>query len=511
MRKQKIAATIDIGSNTVRMHISQWDGRQVLLLDRLEMPTQIGKEVFSTGYITFDTVQSLSSVISGFCEKAKEYGISAIFAVASTALREAANKAYILDHLLTRSKLDVHVLEDTEVSALMLNAVKNSEVIPAGGTLLVNGGTGTTDFELLKNDKVVLAHSINTGLLKIAEMMREADGLSHNTGVIAEEYLDTFLTKDNRIQDLWKTDSIMFITSDLQPLYKLCGIQAGSSAVLITRDELLRLYQTYRMLSVEQMCSQHGFDIQSGGMLYAMLALLASLLRLTDAQKLSCAEANIADAMQNILLIPGARKKYNENLRKGAVASAIDLAKRYRCDMKHGNYVAHIAMKLFEELKALIGLTAQRGHLLQIASILHEAGYYVNSADVVEASFDLVRDAHIYGLTSAETLMAANIIAPRNLPRMTRGGWRGGALYGKDIQLAAKLHAIMNLAKALDYSRKQKASLTGVNLKGVNLVISIKINDDYTLEQLRFKESAALFREIFGITPVLKAGNMYNY
>ncbi len=503
----KIAACVDIGSNVVRMHISQWDGKKIVTLDKLEKPTQLGKEVFSTGYISFATVNALSGVLSGFCEKAREYGISSVYAIASTALREASNQAYILDHLLTRNKLEVHVLEDTEVSSLMINAIKNSGYQPMENMLLVNGGTGTTDFVLLKNDKAILAHSIQTGLLKIAETLRETAGFSRHVEYMTEEYLDTFFMRENRIKDLWKADGIVFSAGDLQPLFNL--FQSDGGAMEILRDSLTERYQAYRELSIDQICAEQELDNQRGGILYAMLTMLAALLRLTNAKKLFCVQTDIADAMQNLMLVPGARKKHNAGLRGGAVVSALDLAGRYRCDLNHAKFVAGTALAFFERLKWLIGLPAQKRHLLHIACILHEAGFYTNSADAQEASFDLIRDAHIYGLTSHDTLLTANIISPRNLLGIARGVWRGGALDGEDVLSAAKMHAILQLADALDYSRKQKAKLSGVELREGHLLISIKINEDFTLEQWRFKECASMVQEIFGITPVLTINNIY--
>jgi len=508
MQKHKIAAAIDIGSNVVRMHISQWDGNKISILDKLEKPTQIGKEVFSTGYISFDTVRALSEILNGFCEKAHEYGITAVHTIASTALREASNQAYILDHLSTRNKLDVRVFEDTESSALLIDAMKTGSHIEAKKTLLIYGGTGTTDFELLKNEKLILSHSVQTGLLKLAEMLKEASDFSRRLDYMAEEYLNTMLIRENRIQDLLKTDEIIFGAGNLQPLFKLFG-NPSENSLNINKKELLEIYEEYRSLSVEQICARHGFQIQQGEILYAMLMLLTVLLRITKVENLFFMQINLADAMLNYLLKPDSHKKYNENLYEGAISSAVDFAARYRCPMKHCIHVSEIALALFEKLKKAFGFTKKQKLLLHIACILHESGHYVNSGDVQEASFNLLKDARIYGLSSRETLLAANIIAPQSLLGVTRA-LRGSVITGEDILFAAKMYALLNLSDALDYSRKQKAKLHDLKLENDSLIISVQIREDFTLERWIFKERAELFQEIFGITTQLKINNIYN-
>lgn len=510
MQKNKVAAVIDIGSSIVRMHISQWDGHEVATLDRLEKPTKIGKEVFSTGHISFDTVCDLSATLAGFCEKAREYGITNVYALATTALREASNQAYVLDHLATRNKLEVHVLEDTESGALLIAAMKNAEYIPSEKTLLVHGGTGATDFALLKNEDTVFSHTIQTGLLKIAEMLREASDFSHHIEHMAEEYLRAFFTRENRMQDLWKVDGLVFGTGDLQPLYRLFDAQGDIGGVIKLQSKMiLKIYESYRTLSIGQICERHDLSSQQGGILYAMLTLLAELVRITKVKKLFCTQISLADAMLSLLLLPGARRSHNENLWTGAVSSASDLAARYGCDSKHCNHVAETALYLFEGLKDVHGMSKRHRLLLHIAGILHESGQYAGAADLQEASFDIVKNTQIGGFRSRETLLAANIIAPQSLLGVTRGARHTGVLCSEDVLFAAKMHALLHLADALDYSRKQKAKLCGVVLEGNHLTISVKTSEDFTLERWRFNQSAVLFKEIFGIVPKLNINHAF--
>jgi exopolyphosphatase/guanosine-5'-triphosphate,3'-diphosphate pyrophosphatase len=213
--------------------------------------------------------------------------------------------------------------------------------------------------------------------------------------------------------------------------------------------------------------------------------------------------------MLNLVLTPGARRGYNANLKAGAITSALDLAARYHCDMRHSDHVTNIALKLFEKLRKRFSFSLKQNLLLTIACILHESGHFTNSNDALESSFDLVKDAHIYGLNSRETLLAANIIVPQSLLGVTNNTQRMSNLDDDEVLFAAKMHAILHLADSLDYSQKQKAKLLSVILDEDRLIISVQIHEDFSLEQLMFKESALLFQEIFGIAPRLKINNIY--
>lgn len=507
--KGKLAAAIDIGSSGVRMHISQWDGRRVVLLDQLEKPTCMGQEVFSTGYISFDTVRDLSDVLAGFCAVAREYDITRINATATTAIREAVNQAYVLDHLSVKNKLDVHVLEDIEANALLFDAMKNDADSINEKVMLVYAGTGTIDFALMNGGKTVFTQSMPTGLLKIAEMLRESGDYSQHTDLIAREYLNTFFTRANFMQNLLQAEDIVFGTGDISALGSLFGDFDSSGAndmSVLQGKTLMKLYEQYCRLSVEQISARHKLNASQAGVLYVTLALLASLLQMTKIKKIYYKQINLADAVLNLILRPGARRSYNESLRAGAVSSALELSARYCCDLEHSRHVTKFAMTLFENLRRTHGFSRQQGLLLQTACILHESGYYTNTADLQETSYDLVKDAQIYGLRAHETLLAANIISPRSLLGVARDSRR--VTFSREDELFInKMHAILHLADALDYSRKQKAELFSLEQKDASLILSLRTREDYALEQCMFRQSASLFQEIFGIEPQIVIEN----
>jgi exopolyphosphatase/guanosine-5'-triphosphate,3'-diphosphate pyrophosphatase len=506
----RIAAAIDIGSSGVRMQISQWDGQGIVKLDRLEKPTNMGQEVFGGGHISSDTVRALSGILAGFSAVAKEYQINRIHTVATTALREAVNQAYVLDYLAIQNKLDVHVMEDSEANALLFNAMKNSAYPSRKKAMLVYSGAGTMDFALLENGQVTTTHGISAGLLKIAEMMREATDYSRHIDVAAEEYLRIFLTRDHSMHKLLQAEGIVFGARNMQPLYKLCGdscLPGLNDVALLQRKTLLGIYEQYRRLSIDQICARHKISAAAGGVLYATLTLLALLLQMTAVEEIYCTQISLADAVLNLDLRPGARRAYSASLRSGAISSALELSARYRCDLKHALYVAALALTLFDKLRKVHGLSGQQSLLLQTACILHETGYYTTAANLEEASYDLVKDAQIYGLRYHETLLSANIISPQSLPGAARGAWRDPYLSEEDMLFINKMHAILHLADALDCSRKQKAGLCQVEIADEQLLLTLKVQEDYSLEQWMFGQSAKLFREVFGLMPRLKIRN----
>lgn len=110
----KIAAVIDIGSNLLKMRICQLRKGEIVTLDRLQYPLNLGHEVFTGGKISFESLRELSSILHGYSDIMAEYGVDQYKVVATTALREAKNRAYVLDQLKIQNDMTVEVLEDSQ-------------------------------------------------------------------------------------------------------------------------------------------------------------------------------------------------------------------------------------------------------------------------------------------------------------------------------------------------------------------------------------------------------------
>jgi len=495
------------------MHISQWDGRNVVLLDQLDKPTNMGREVFSSGYISFDTMRSLSAALDGFCAVAREYGVTRVHASATTALREAANRAYILDHLATKNNMDVQVLDDIEANALIFNSMNMNCSISgkeAKNIMMIYGGTGITAFSLLRHGQTAFAYTIPTGLLKMSEMLLEAADYSMNTGFAAEEYLLSFLYNTGRMDDMLTAEGIVFGAADMQPLFELCRVHGeleDNNMAMIRSNVLIDIYESYSRLSVDQISAKHKLSASRGGVLYAALSLLALLVKMTNVEKVYCTQVNMVDVTLDLILRPKARQTYEKSLRAGVIASALDIAARYGCDTKHSLYISKLALTLFKELSDLHGHSQRQSMLLYTACILHDVGSHTYTINATEASYALVKDAQIHGLKSHETLLAANIISPQSLLGITTSAWREAALKEDELLFVGKMHAILHLSNALDYSRRQKAELVGVRHDENSLVIHLKIREDYTLEQWVLRQSASIFQDVFGIALQLRIEN----
>ena len=132
-RRGKAVAVIDIGSSLIQMRVSQLCDGAITDIDVLRYPTQIGHEVFSTGKISFDSLKEMISVLRGYAQVMLEYGVTQYKVVATSVLREAKNRAYVVDQIKIQNDMAIEVLEDDQEKTLIysvINSESKRELLP---------------------------------------------------------------------------------------------------------------------------------------------------------------------------------------------------------------------------------------------------------------------------------------------------------------------------------------------------------------------------------------------
>lgn len=164
----RVVAFFDIGSNAVRM-MCAWvagDGAaEPLLFDRVQ--TRLGDGGFSSHELApaaiFRTIEACGYLI----RQARETGAVELVAVATAAVREAANAATLLDRLRADCGLEVRVLGGDEEAALVYRAVRRRVDAGQGTLLTIDIGGGSTEVALGRGDEVLVCASLPLGALRL--------------------------------------------------------------------------------------------------------------------------------------------------------------------------------------------------------------------------------------------------------------------------------------------------------------------------------------------------------
>jgi exopolyphosphatase/guanosine-5'-triphosphate,3'-diphosphate pyrophosphatase len=137
-------AVVDLGTNTTRLLVAERAGAGLreVLSRRLFVPLVDG----AGGAITAETVTVLASVVAAHAAVARECGAERVHAVATAAIRHAANREALCAAVQRESGLRVRVLDDAEEARLAFAGATQTIPEPPEGTVgVVDVGGGSSE------------------------------------------------------------------------------------------------------------------------------------------------------------------------------------------------------------------------------------------------------------------------------------------------------------------------------------------------------------------------------
>ena len=166
----KNLASIDIGSNTVRLLIVDCSGKQdfKLMVSKRNI-TRLGDSMDSQGKLMEKRIAATLNVLTEFRQICLENGNPSIFAVATSAVREASNGQEFVRLAKKETGIDIKVISWEEEARLTLEGVfwkilhENRKII----TLDIGGGS--TEFILSKGKNISGFCSTPLGVVRLTE------------------------------------------------------------------------------------------------------------------------------------------------------------------------------------------------------------------------------------------------------------------------------------------------------------------------------------------------------
>jgi len=172
-----VCACIDIGSNTTRLLVAEpADGRLRELATQRAF-TRIGKGMKPGDGLARKKIDEVCGVVATQVRVAQELGTDTLRAVATAAIREAANQDDLLAAIEQRAGVTVEVLSDEEEGRLaFVGATRSLDMPPQGEIAVVDVGGASTEIVLGRfEDGVRACSSFRIGSGFIADAYLHSD------------------------------------------------------------------------------------------------------------------------------------------------------------------------------------------------------------------------------------------------------------------------------------------------------------------------------------------------
>ena len=448
-------AVIDLGSNSFRLVVFTADEGWWQRTDEIFEAVRIGEGQTPGGPLGDEPMERALSTIDVFSHFCSAAGLlpQDVDAVATSAIREAANRDDFLRRVREASGLAVRVLSREEEARAGYLAAVNTTTLADG--VVVDLGGGSLQLVAVRGRHAQELRSWSLGAVRMTERFLPGRGPVKSKALKAlrahvreEVAAAPWLGRAARVVGLGGT--VRNLATAAQDAAGLPSI--GVQGFVLDRDGLDELIERLAGMDARERGKVTGIKAGRADVILAGAVVIDSVLREAGCNGLEVTEAGLREGVFFENALPGDPPLVDDVRR----ASVCNLAARHGAHTEHTEHVAALALGLFDELAAhgLHDGDPIERELLWAAARLHDIGMIVDYDDHHKHSRYLILNAGLPGFAPAELALVAQAARYHRKGMPDLGPFAALARPG-DVQRLDRLAVLVRLAEDLERSRDQ--------------------------------------------------------
>lgn len=503
MTKQtSLKAVIDLGSSQLMLKIAEMSTQaKVKVIEQVRGSLALGEDTYTTHKISEENIRYCCEILNDFRTKLAEYKIEDAKVVATSAIREAHNRDYVLNRIRLETGFNVEILDNNieryyHKRAMTEHLPNFSEMIQEG-LVVLDIGAGSIQISKYDGNGLAYSHNLLLGALRVHEMMDRLRDKTRDYTLLLDEYISAELNDFMILEgDKESLNHLVVLGAELPFMKKLAGMK---SDIEVMDEKTFRdLVDFLRHKKPLELTTKHGIPAHEAELLLPAATILDKYVDKARGHVIHMPASDLCESLLLELAGDKRKSKLGYDHDNDVLTSTRYIAKRFRYDKKHTETVTRIALQIFDVLKKDFALTARQRLYLELAGILHDTGKFIQVNRHSHQSFHIIKSLDIFGISDQERLMVAYIArfhsatwspVRQDMPELNRN----------DRQSVLQMAAILRLADSFDASHTQKLAQMIVRQKDMRLIVSIDAGIDTTLETSAAAEKSQLLQEIFGL------------
>jgi exopolyphosphatase/guanosine-5'-triphosphate,3'-diphosphate pyrophosphatase len=504
----QVVAVIDIGASSIRMQIAElsWD-RTVRKLESLSQAVSIGRDSFTRGVISKESIEDCVRVLKIYRQRLVEYGINSpksIRVVGTSGVREASNRLAFQDRIYIATGFELEPFDEAELHRVTYLGIQpflkaHAEYF-SGDTVVSEVGGGTTEFLFLNREDVAFARTFRLGALRLRRVLDSYDAPQAKTRRILESQISQAI---QQIQHLVHDETAAYVAMGGDIRFAVSQLLGGFQSSNIARLSVKQLQEfTEEILesTPDSLASQFHLSLPDANSLGPALLTHAMLAKHFHSEELLVVNVNLRDGL---LMEMASHGRWSESIQSQIVRSATLLGKKYDFDLNHANHTAYLACQLFDQWRPLHGMDNRFQMILHLAALLHEIGVYVNLRSYHKHSMYLIQNSELFGIGERDLLLIG-LVARYHRRATPQPSHEGYSLLDRESRVAvAKLASILRIASALDVTRSQRIAHLQTRIVGDEVQLIAAGVSDLAVEHLELRDAGAMFEDLFGCRLIL--------
>jgi exopolyphosphatase/guanosine-5'-triphosphate,3'-diphosphate pyrophosphatase len=499
-------AAIDIGTNSIHMIVAEIrPDLSFEVIDREKEMVRLGQGGLDGRALTAEAIHGALQVLSKFRRLAESHQVDELIAVATSATREAENGGEFLRAVTQQTGIRPRVISGNEEARLIHQAAVYGASFPGDTAVVIDIGGGSVEVTRGAGPALDLGRSFKLGVIRLSERFLKSDPLERRDERKLVRHIDA---EAGRYLDQVARagfDRVIGTSGTILSLGAVVIAAEGRPAGTTLRNRRIPAKQIHRLrkeltsLDLEQRLRVPGLEPRRADLAVAGAILLDELLQRLGAADLTLCDLSLREGLVLDYIARHRREiahadRYPDVRRR----SVFELAERCNYWPEHAQQVARLSIALFEQTRALHGLTDREREWLEYAAILHDIGVHISYERHHKHTYYLIANGQLRGFEPEEIEIIALIARYHRqaAPKRRHDGF--GGLKRRARRSVRTLAAILRLAESLDRSHSQVVSAVELHDRGDDYLLQIRASGDAELELWSAARHAAAFERLTG-------------
>jgi len=508
MKKTRLAA-IDIGTNSIRCIVVDVDQQgRFMVHDDEKATVRLGENLNKSGVISEAACSRVLEAIGRMRKLIEGLKVTAVEAVATSAIRNAANGQELVAALSHELGHEIRVISGLEEAQLVALSGLHNFAMPGSRYAMIDIGGGSMEVVIAVGNHIEECYSLDLGAVLMTERFFANDPVKVGDYKKFQQYVRSMLKEcfgDEKI-------SVQSIIGSGGTMTSLGGMamnlrrQTFSSVHghELLRSEVVHILAMLMHKDIQGRRALPGLNPERADIIIAGCGVVDEIMSFFGANMLRINERGIREGlvlscMRRLGLLPihPAQRSWRQ--------SVLEFALSCHYDETHSKHVAKLALAVFDRLAGQEGLKKTERKLLETAALLHDIGYFITYDSHHKHSYHLIRHADLFGLTPREREMAAQVARYHRKSLPKKKHLEFSRLNEKDQDSVSKLGGILRLCDGLD--RRRNGSVEVVDLEKVGKLYKVKLFgvEDISVEIFGGNAKRDLFERAFDVSVVFVA------
>lgn len=439
------------------------------------VPVRLGHHAFTTGALSEATIDATVAAFVQFRARFDHHGVELYRAVATSAVRNASNRALLLHRIHHEAGIDLDAIEGEEEARLVRKAVLHAMGPETPGAILDLGG-GSLEVNL-REQTAWRGTSLPVGTVRLMETFGLDGQIGDAEAGMVRRYAATLMQPLAVV--FGAVNATAAITGgNAEALAKIFG--DGAPMPSFSVEALERGLPDLLGADIDGRMTTLGVKRDRAEVIGIAALVFATVARQLGVHTLVAPGVGVREG----LLLELAETAHEREVRaegargKALLTAARTFANRVDHDRTHAEHVRFLAHELFHQLRDLHELPEDRGVLLEVAAVLHDVGEAINRQGHHKHSEYMIRCARIPGLDDAGREMVALMVrCHRKDPRRMRQILAATSLSKEQRAELRTLTGLLRVADSLDQAHRSRVQQVVCTRMGKSIALDLVVRD----------------------------------